>query len=147
MTISVLIALIGIWPVMLGIREDPSVPLGISGMTAADIEASSPQAYRLADFQARSSGIDLIVIGTLLSVVALTAYRREQSWAWWLMWILPVWAVSVAVLTLATGVAPGQAPPTPMISGPIIAVLTASILVISAPRMIRRQSPSSPGRS
>jgi hypothetical protein len=141
MTISILIAVIGLWPVNLGIKEDASVPLGISGMTAMEIEASSPQAYRLVDFQARSSGIDLIVIGTLLSVVALVGYRREQPWAWWVMWILPVWAGAVFVLTLAVGVAPGEAPPTPMISGSIIAILTAAILVISAPRMVRRRSP------
>ncbi len=32
------------------------------------------------------NGIDVIVIGTLLSVVARNAYRREQPWARWLMW-------------------------------------------------------------
>ena len=43
-------------------------------------------------------------------------------------------AASVFVLIMAVGVAPGQAPPNPMISGPIIAVLSAAILLISAPR-------------
>src|SRR6266550_3546297 len=133
MTMSGLIALIGFWPLIYGIREDASVPLGITGMTAAELEATSPQAYRLLDFQARSSGLDLIVIGTLLSVVALKPYRREQPWAWWLMWMLPLWAASVFVEMLAVGVAPGQGPPTPMISGPIVAILAAGILLIGAP--------------
>ena len=42
-------------------------------------------------------------------------------------------------LNLAFGVAPGQAPPTPMISGPIFAVLAAAILLVSAPRFVGRQ--------
>jgi hypothetical protein len=48
-------------------------------------------------------------------------------------------AASVFVLILAVGVAPGQAPPNPMLSGPIIAVLSAAILLVSAPRFFGRQ--------
>jgi hypothetical protein len=60
-------------------------------MTASELEASSPVAYRLSDFQARGSGLDLIAMGTLLSVVVLKGFRRNQPWAWWAMWILPGW--------------------------------------------------------
>ena len=88
------------------------------------------------DFQARSSGIGLIVLGTLLSLVVLKAFRQNRPWAWWVMWILPIWGASVFILTVAFGVAPGQAPPTPMISGPIVAVLAAAGLLASAPRFI-----------
>lgn len=34
----------------------------------------------------------------------------------------------------SSGVAPGQTPPPPMISGPIIAGIAAAILIVSAPR-------------
>ena len=39
---------------------------------------------------------------------------------------------------LAFGIAPGQAPPTPMISGPIVALLAAALLLVSAPRFVGR---------
>jgi hypothetical protein len=134
LTMTVLLAVIGLSPVILGIKEDASVPLGITGMTASQLEASSPEGYRLLDFEVRSGGVALIVIGTLLSAVVLGPFRQGRPWAWWVMWVLPVWAASVFVLILAIGVAPGQAPPTPMISGPIFAVLSAALLLVSAPR-------------
>ena len=138
LTMTVLVAVIGLFPLIFGINEDPSVPLGISGLTAAEIEASSAPAYRLVDSQVRNNGIALIVIGVLLSVVVIEGFRKNQPWSWWAMWILPIWAASVFVLTFAVGVAPGQAPPTPMISGPIFAVLAGSVLLISLPRFRQR---------
>jgi hypothetical protein len=141
LTMTVLLAVIGLSPVILGIKEDASVPLGITGMTASQLEASSPEGYRLLDFEVRSGGVALIVIGTLLSAVVLGPFRQGRPWAWWVMWVLPVWAASVFVLILAIGVAPGQAPPTPMISGPIFAVLSAALLLVSAPRFFGHQPP------
>ena len=107
-------------------------------MTASQLEAASGQGYRLLDFEVRSGGISLIVIGTLLSAVLLGAFRQNRRWAWWAMWVLPVWGASVLVLILAAGVAPGQPPPTPMISGPILAVLSSALLLVSAPRFLGR---------
>jgi hypothetical protein len=139
LAMTVLVAVIGVWPIIQGIKEDASVPLGITGMTASELEAASPQGYRLLDLDARGGGISLIVIGTLLSAILLGAFRQNRPWAWWVMWVLPLWGASVFVLILAIGVAPGQAPPAPMISGPIIAVLSAALLLVSAPRFFRHQ--------
>ena len=139
LTLTVLVAVIGIWPVMVGIREDASVPLGIAGMTASQLEAVSAHGYRLLDFQARSGGMALIVIGSLLSAVLLFAFRQTWRWAWWAMWVLPLWGASTVVLILAIGVAPGQAPPWPMFSGAIITVLSAALLVVSAPLFFGRK--------
>ncbi len=47
LTMTALIAIVGLWALMIGIKEDPSVPLGITGLTASQLEASSPQGYRL----------------------------------------------------------------------------------------------------
>jgi hypothetical protein len=139
LTMTVLVAVIGLFPVILGIKEDASVPLGIAEATATQLEASSAPGYRLLDYEARNNGVALIVIGILFSLVAVTGFRRNEVWAWWAMWILPGWAASVFVLTLAYGIAPGQAPPTPMISGPIFAGLAAATLLISVPMFRQRR--------
>lgn len=136
LTMTVLVALIGVWPVIAGINEDASVPLGITGLTAAQLEAASPEAHRLLDFFARSGGVALIVIGALLSLVVLNGFRQARRWAWWAMWLLPVWAASTFLLILAIGVAPGEAPPWPMFSGGVVTVLSAALLVVSAPRCL-----------
>ena len=111
-------------------------------MTLAEHEADSAQAYRLIDFGARSGGAHLVVIGLLMIAILLFPFRQGQRWAWWAMWTLPAWAASAFVLNLAYGVAPGQAPPPPMIPGPIFAVLAAAILLVSTPRLIGDQVPS-----
>src|SRR5207249_2826313 len=46
---------------------------------------------------------------------------------------------AVCALILAIGVAPGQPPPTPMFSGAFIAVLSAALLLVSAPRFFGHQ--------
>ena len=76
------------------------------------------------------------MIGALLSTVLVFGFRHNRRWAWWAMWSLPIWAASVFALNLAFGVAPGQAPPSPMISGPIVVILAAALLLVSAPRFV-----------
>ena len=136
LTMTVLVAVIGLNPIISGINEDASVPLGITGLSASQLQSESAQGYRLIDFGVRSGGLDLIIIGALLTTIILFGFRRSHRWAWWAMWSLPIWAVSVFALNLAFGVAPGQAPPSPMISGPILAVLAAALLLVSAPRFV-----------
>lgn len=100
-------------------------------------EAESASAYRLLDFMSRVGGTNLLMVGILMTAILLIPFRHGQRWAWWLMWILPAWAAAASVTIFIFGVAPGQAPPPPMISGVILAVLAAAILLISTPRFFR----------
>ena len=52
--------------------------------------------------------------------------------------MLPVWAVGVALFYVVAGTDANQLPPPPMVSGPILAVFTAAILAVTAPRFFRR---------
>lgn len=135
---TALIAIIGLNPVKEGIHEDPSVPLAFTGMTADQLQSDNPQSFRLIDVQARFSGLDLIVIGLLLSAILVTAFRRNERWAWWTMWLLPLWGAAVAATIVRTGLVDGQAPPSPMFSGLAIAALSTALLLISAPRFFGR---------
>lgn len=144
LALTVLIALIGINPVVNGINEDATVPLGIAGMTAAELQADNAQSFRLIDLQARFGGVDLIVIGSLLSAIVVGGFRRHMRWAWWSMWLLPLWGTSVFGLILATGIAPGEPPPNPFFSGPVVAVLASALLLVSAPRFFGRARPIDP---
>jgi hypothetical protein len=86
--------------------------------------------------------------GLLFFALLLVAFgvtdRRNQRWAWWTMWVLPAWAVGVPILYLVAGVEPDQPPPPPMVSGPILAVLSAAALLVSAPRCVGRDFAASP---
>ncbi len=134
---AVLITVFGVTDVMSGAEADRAIPLGLTGMTIEELEAEGPTAYRLFDVFTRVNGMGLVLIGLLFAAVLLFAFRQNQRWAWWTMWLLPVWAASILVFYLVVGVQPDQPPPPPMVSGPILAVFCAAILLVSAPRFFR----------
>ena len=77
--------------------------------------------------------------GALDGVIAKRAdlpYRAGERWAWWLAWFLPAWAAAVPLQFLAFGVAAGEPPAPPMISGPIVAGLAAGVLLLDRRRFV-----------
>jgi len=137
---TALISIVGLNPVKEGIHEDPSVPLAFTGMTADQLRSDNANSFRLIDVQARFGGLDLIVIGLLLSAILVTAFRRNERWAWWAMWLLPLWGAAVSATIVRTGLVDGQQPPSPLFTGPTIALLSSALLLIAAPRFFGRSA-------
>jgi hypothetical protein len=54
------------------------------------------------------------------------------------MWFMPVWTAGIGAFYFVVGVEPTRPPPPPMVSAPILAVISAAILLVSAPRFFRR---------
>jgi hypothetical protein len=135
--LTVILGLFGIGDVASGVHADELIPLGVTGKSVAELRAESEQAYRLLDLGARNGGMLLILLSILMTTILIIPFRRGERWAWWVMWTLPAFAVAAFIVILVVGVAPGQAPPPPMISGPIFAVLASAILLASAPRFFR----------
>lgn len=142
--ISLTFVAFGVTDILVGPAADPGIPLGLTGMTLDQLQAESANGYRLFDFLTRANGSSLLLAGLLLTAILLFAFRRNQLWAWWTMWLLPVWAAGAAAFYLVAGVVPDQPPPPPMVSGPIIAVLAAAILAVSAPRFFRSDTATGP---
>jgi hypothetical protein len=134
LAIAVLLLLFGVGDMANGVANDPGIPLGVTGMTPAELEAEGPNAYRMYDLTVRSQGSSLVMVGGLMSAILLFAFRRGRRWAWWTMWLLPAWAVSISVAGMLIGVAPGQQPPPPVVSGFVLGLLAGAILLVSAPR-------------
>ncbi len=91
LAMSVIVGLFGVGDLPIGFEWDPGIPVGLTGMTPSEIRAESGPAYRLLDHGVRAGGVNLIVIGTLLTAVLVFAFRRDQISAWYAMWTLPVW--------------------------------------------------------
>jgi hypothetical protein len=127
----------GVTDLLEGAAADRAIPLGLTGVTLEQLQADGGPAYRLFDFFTRANGISLLLVGLWGTAILLFGFRRNRRWAWWTMWLLPAWAASALALYLVFGVDPNQPPPPPMISGPIVAVLAAAILAVSAPRFFR----------
>ena len=138
LVISMMLVLFGVTDIASGGAADAGIPGGLTGRTVEDLERESPDAYGLFDFATRLNGWSLVMMGTLLSVIVLIPFRRGERWAWWTAWVLPIWAAGVPIFYLIAGVHADQPPPPPMISGPIMAVLCAAILLVTV-----REAPTS----
>jgi len=137
--IAGLLLLFGVLDVAAGVDADPAIPLALSGMTVDELRADSAIGLELFDFMTRANGWSLVLLGALLLTILLVPFRRGERWAWWTMWAIPLWAGGVALFYVVAGVQPDVPPPPPMISGPILAVLSAAILGLSAPRFFRQR--------
>lgn len=126
--------LFGLTDIASGAAADVLIPQALTGKTIGELQAERADAYRMFDFAARSNGGTLVLLGVLVAVIVLIPYRRGDRWAWRTAWALPAWAAVVPVFYLVAGVQPDQPPAPPMISGPIIAVVCAAILLGSVRR-------------
>ena len=127
--ISVVLVLFGVGDILQGPDADPGITRAISGSDPGDVRAAEPTGFRLYDFAIRMGGLNLVIIGLLLIAILVGPYRADQRWAWTTMWLLPAWALAVPAVYIAFGPAPGQAAAPPMISGPIVAVVTGLSLL------------------
>jgi hypothetical protein len=109
----------------------------VTGKTIAQIAAESVDGSQLSDFSVRTGGLYLIAFGVLLGAILLFAFRQDHQWAWWAMWTFPVMAITASFLDLAFG----DFFAGPAITGGIVGILAAAILLISAPRFFKQ-----PGR-
>jgi hypothetical protein len=134
LAIAVIYIVFGVTDLLIGPEADVGIPLGLTGMTPAELEADGAAAYRLFDFFTRTNGWSLVMIGWLTAAVLWFGFRRNERWAWWTLWFMPVWTAAIGVFYVVAGTDPSQPPPPPMISAPIVAVISAAILLVSARR-------------
>ena len=127
--LSIVLVVFGVSDVLIGIASDPGIPVAVIGLAPAELETATADGYRLADFMVRTQGLSIAAFGLLLTIVLLVPYRTGQRWSWSAAFILPSWAVLVPLTYLTFGLAPGAPPSPPMISGPIIAVVSTLVLL------------------
>jgi hypothetical protein len=133
--IAVVVALFGLTDMASGLQADRAITTVITGLGVDELLAQDPAGYRIADFMARTQGLNLLLLGVLFAIILVVPYRAGRRWAWWTMWLLPAWAVLVPGMYLVFGTAPGAPPAPPMISGPIVGLVAAGILLLDRRRV------------
>jgi len=133
--IAVVIAVFGLTDMASGLLADRAITTVITGLGVDEVLAQDPAGYRLADFMSRTQGLNLLLLGVLFTVVLVVPYRAGRRWAWRAMWLLPAWAVLVPGMYLVFGTAPGAPPAPPMLSGPIVGLVAAGILLLDRRRV------------
>jgi len=129
--ISLIFGLFGVGDFSLGMNADPAIAESILGVSWEQTQTSSPEVAYLIDMQVRAGGVQLIVLSVLSSVVCLLGYRRYQRWAWYALWIFPIWMMSIFLLFLTANRNPNMPLPPPMVSAPIFFVITALTLLLT----------------
>jgi hypothetical protein len=132
--LAIVLVVFGVSDVLIGITSDPGITVAIIGVSPGELETLSPEGYRLADFLVRAQGVVLAAFGLLLAVVLLVPYRAAEPWSWYAAFILPTWAITALLMFLVFGLAPGSPPAPPMISGPVLAVISVLVLALDRGR-------------
>jgi hypothetical protein len=132
-----MLALFGVSDVLIGATADPGIALAIAGIGPEELRSATAEGFRLYDFTTRGLGLALLVIGLLLLTILVIPYRGGQQWASRVMWLLPAWSIAVPILYVAYGVQSGQPLAPPMVSGPILAILSVAVLLLDRRRFER----------
>ena len=104
---------------------------GITGLTWEQLEATSPNAAAMIDFKVRMGGVQYIFLGLFSIAIALTGFRRGERWAWYTMWLFPLFFASHSLVILSAYNHLEAGIPAPLVSGPVVLVVTALTLVLS----------------
>lgn len=143
LVLSLILTLFGLGDIFTGgstfeSGEGPTLQ-GISGMTWQELASTSPNAANMIDYLVRAGGAHLFVFGLLSLIVAVTAFRRGDRWAWYAMWLWPLWLVLIIVILLTAYKQPGPGIPPPLISGSIFMGLAVLTLLLSYRKFFPKQ--------
>ena len=139
LAIAAILVIFGIGDIQQGPTADPAITTAISGRLPAEVAAAEPTGYRLYDFAIRMGGLNLVLIGLLMTSILAVPYRLGMRWAWATMWLLPIWALSAPLLFIVYGPAAGTPVPPPAISGPILAAVVGGVLLADRGRFAGRR--------
>jgi hypothetical protein len=133
--VSLFIALIGLPDLLAGgsfyQRGDMSLLRGISGMTWEQLKSTSPNAVDMIDFKVRMGGLEYLFLGFFSMAIVLTGFRRGEQWAWYTMWLFPIFMALHTLIIFNAFKHPEAGTPEPLGSGLFMFILTTLILVLS----------------
>jgi hypothetical protein len=75
--------------------------------------------------------MNLLSLGLNRTRKRLANFKRGERWAWYALWVWPLWNVAIFGLSFTAERQPGFPPPPPMISSPIFFTVTLLALILS----------------
>lgn len=140
--VSAVIVLFGIGDIINGQDADPAIANAYIGIDWEQVKVETPDHARLIDLHTRAGGGHLIAMGVMSIVIILTGFRKGERWAWYLLWIWPLWTIFVFLLNFLSERQPGFPPPPPMLSSPVFFVILVLALGLSARRFFGQRMDS-----
>ncbi len=74
----------------------------LTGMTWSQLVASSPSLANFITLGAKEFSLTAAVFAFFVVVISLKGYRRGEKWAWYALWILPVYRAVDATLIFSS---------------------------------------------
>lgn len=90
---GLLLVVFGLSYVVMGLAEQPELNVAVQGeriSTASLLEDAPPELSPIFGQVVRAWGIFEFAFGTLVMAVSFLGLRKQQKWAWWTLWVLPV---------------------------------------------------------
>jgi len=94
------IFLVSAVPHAFGFNTDPALVESISGTTPDDLKDSNPMFFDLYSYYFMGGALSDIGFAFLIIVIAMTAYRRGEKWAWYAFWFVPAYFLGWVALGL-----------------------------------------------
>lgn len=111
---------------------------GVTGMTWNELQTTRPTVARMIDTIFYTNGATLATVALLSLAICVTAFRKGERWAWFALWALPLWMALTVFFIATVEKQPGAGTPVPVISGSVLFVISASMLMLSSPRFFRK---------
>jgi len=129
--VAAIFVLFGIGDVIRGMDADPAIAESIAGVSWEAIQSSSPAIASLIDLMVRSQGFTIAILSILSIAITVYAFRLGQRWAWYALWIWPIWNAAIFLLFFTADRQSEFAAPPPMLSAPVFFGITLLALVLS----------------
>lgn len=129
--VGAIFGLFGLSDLIMGMNADPAIAESIIGVPWEELQAANPRIGNLVDMYVRSLGAAILVVSILSLAITFTAFKRGERWAWYALWVWPLWNVAIFGLSFTAERHADFPPPPPMISSPIFFMVTLLALILS----------------
>ena len=109
----------------------------ITGMSWNELKAQSPRVANMLELFLRMNGAALLFLALLGMAVCLTGFRRGERWAWFTLWVIPLWYMSIVYFIQSAEKVPGSGTPVPVISGSVLSLICLAALGLSYRKFFR----------
>lgn len=129
--VASIFALFGIGDIIRGMDADPAIIESILGTDWESLKDTDPTLANMVNLMARAQGASIAVLSILSAAIIVGPFRRGEPWAWYVLWLWPLWNLSIFITFFTADRSPDFATPPPMLSSPIFFTLTALALIVS----------------
>ena len=142
LVVASIFTLFGVWDIIRGMEADPAIAESILGVGWEAFRDQRPDAARLIDLMAESQGATIAAFSIMSIAIILRPFRRSEPWAWYALWLWPVWNVMIFLRFFTADRSPDFAAPPPMLSSPIFFTVTTLALIGSCRAFFPRSQKS-----